>query len=121
MAEKKSAKETNGKDSTKETKTRTAKTKADSRAKTEPKAKKEPAAKMTAKPAAKSKQRTKSRAKAKPKMNLKVIALGGLDEIGKKVKYNRDHLKHYAAIEWELCTGTLLYIREFLARQAAKR
>ena len=39
----------------------------------------------------------------------------------KKVKYNRDHLKHYAAIEWELCTGTLLYIREFLARQAAKR
>ena len=31
------------------------------------------------------------------------------------------HLKHYAAIEWELCTGTLLYIREFLARQAAKR
>ena len=30
MAEKKSAKETNGKDSTKETKTRTAKTKADS-------------------------------------------------------------------------------------------
>ena len=85
MAEKKSAKETNGKDSTKETKTRTAKTKADSRAKTEPKAKKEPAAKMTAKPAAKSKQRTKSRAKAKPKMNLKVIALGGLDEIGKNM------------------------------------
>ena len=34
MAEKKSAKETNGKDSAKETKTRTAKTKADSRAKT---------------------------------------------------------------------------------------
>ena len=33
MAEKKSAKETNGKDSAKETKTRTAKTKADSRAK----------------------------------------------------------------------------------------
>ena len=85
MAEKKSAKETNGKDSTKETKTRTAKTKADSRAKTEPKAKKEPAAKMTAKPAAKPKQRTKSRAKAKPKMNLKVIALGGLDEIGKNM------------------------------------
>ena len=81
MAEKKSAKETNGKDSTKETKTRTTKTKADSRAKTEPKAKKEPAAKMTAKP----KQRTKSRAKAKPKMNLKVIALGGLDEIGKNM------------------------------------
>ena len=45
MAEKKSAKETNGKDSAKETKTRTAKTKADSRAKTEPKAKKEPTAK----------------------------------------------------------------------------
>ena len=85
MAEKNSAKETNGKDSTKETKTRTAKTKADSRAKTEPKAKKEPAAKMTAKPAAKPKQRTKSRAKAKPKMNLKVIALGGLDEIGKNM------------------------------------
>ena len=85
MAEKKSAKETNGKDSTKETKTRTAKTKADSRAKTEPKAKKEPTAKMTAKPAAKPKQRTKSRAKAKPKMNLKVIALGGLDEIGKNM------------------------------------
>ena len=85
LAEKKSAKETNGKDSTKETKTRTAKTKADSRAKTEPKAKKEPAAKMTAKPAAKPKQRTKSRAKAKPKMNLKVIALGGLDEIGKNM------------------------------------
>ena len=85
MAEKKSAKETNGKDSAKETKTRTAKTKADSRAKTEPKAKKEPTAKMTAKPAAKPKQRTKSRAKAKPKMNLKVIALGGLDEIGKNM------------------------------------
>ena len=85
LAEKKSAKETNGKDSTKETKTRTAKTKADSRAKTEPKAKKEPTAKMTAKPAAKPKQRTKSRAKAKPKMNLKVIALGGLDEIGKNM------------------------------------
>ena len=85
MAEKKSAKETNGKDSAKETKTRTAKTKADSRAKTETKAKKEPTAKMTAKPAAKPKQRTKSRAKAKPKMNLKVIALGGLDEIGKNM------------------------------------
>ncbi len=85
MAEKKSAKETNGKDSAKETKTRTAKTKADSRAKAEPKAKKEPTAKMTAKPAAKPKQRTKSRAKAKPKMNLKVIALGGLDEIGKNM------------------------------------
>ena len=40
---------------------------------------------MTAKPAAKPKQRTKSRAKAKPKMNLKVIALGGLDEIGKNM------------------------------------
>ena len=38
----------------------------------------------------------------------------------RKVKYDKKHLKNYLAIEWGLCTGTLLYIREFLARQAAK-
>lgn len=65
MAEKKSAKETNGKDSTKETKTRTAKTKADSRAKTEPKAKKEPTAKMTAKPGGKAEAAHKEPRKGK--------------------------------------------------------
>ena len=38
----------------------------------------------------------------------------------RKVKYDKKHLKNYLAIEWGLCTGTLLYIWEFLARQAAK-
>lgn len=38
----------------------------------------------------------------------------------RKVKYDKKHLKNYLAIEWGLYTGTLLYIREFLARQAAK-
>lgn len=45
------------------------------------------AAKNAAKPAAKTaaKLRSRSKTKAKPKMNLKVIALGGLEEIGKNM------------------------------------
>ena len=50
------------------------------------KGKREPKAKEnTNKPKPRS---NKSRTKAKPKMNLKVIALGGLEEIGKRVFAN---------------------------------
>ena len=38
----------------------------------------------------------------------------------RKVPYCRKHLKNYLAIEWELITGTLIYVYEFTARQMAK-
>ena len=38
----------------------------------------------------------------------------------RKVPYNRERLKNYLAIEWELITGTLIYVYEFAARQIAK-
>ena len=38
----------------------------------------------------------------------------------RKVPYSRERLKNYLAIEWELFTGTLIYIYEFTARQLAK-
>ena len=38
----------------------------------------------------------------------------------RKVPYRREHLKNYLAIEWELITGTFIYIYEFTARQMAK-
>lgn len=88
MAEKKPAKETNAKNS----KARNTKAKAETKSKTATKAEAvktaaKTAAKTATKPAAKTaaKLRTRSKAKAKPKMNLKVIALGGLEEIGKNM------------------------------------
>ena len=101
MAEKKIVKETTTKSSrTKNTKTKAvekadsvksaaktaAKTTAKAVAKTAAKTTAKPAAKTMAKPVAKatSKLRTRSKA-AKAKMNLKVIALGGLEEIGKNM------------------------------------
>ena len=38
----------------------------------------------------------------------------------RKVPYSRERLKNYLAIEWELITGTLIYVYEFAARQIAK-
>lgn len=90
MAENKIAKETTGKSSkAKNTKAKTA-TKADAvkaAVKTAAKTAAKTAEKTAAKPAAKTaaKLRARSKAKAKPKMNLKVIALGGLEEIGKNM------------------------------------
>lgn len=88
MAEKKPTKETNAKNS----KARNTKAKAETKSKTATKAEAvktaaKTAAKTATKPAAKTaaKLRTRSKAKAKPKMNLKVIALGGLEEIGKNM------------------------------------
>lgn len=106
MAEKKNAKELNAKSSranhnTKaKAKTEPAKTKAPAKAvaKAPAKAAKAPAKEQTketakvpantaAKAAAKvtAKLRTRNKAKAKPKVNLKVVALGGLEEIGKNM------------------------------------
>lgn len=90
LAENKIAKETTGKSSkAKNTKAKTA-TKADAvkaAVKTAAKTAAKTAEKTAAKPAAKTaaKLRARSKAKAKPKMNLKVIALGGLEEIGKNM------------------------------------
>ena len=39
----------------------------------------------------------------------------------KKVEYKPEHFKNYLAIEWELLTGTFLYIYEFALRQLEKR
>lgn len=46
----------------------------------------------------------------------------GIATLGKcrKVPYNPKHFLHYLSIEWELFTGTLIYIYEFAARQKAK-
>lgn len=38
----------------------------------------------------------------------------------KKVPYNPDHLRNYLSIQWELMSGTVLYIYEFLRRQYRK-
>lgn len=38
----------------------------------------------------------------------------------RKVPYDPRHLRNYFAIEWELLTGTLIYLYEFTARQIAK-
>ncbi len=38
----------------------------------------------------------------------------------RKVPYRHRDLKNYLAIEWELFTGTLLYVYEFTARQITK-
>ena len=38
----------------------------------------------------------------------------------RKVPYSRERLKNYLAIEWELITGTFIYVYEFAARQIAK-
>ena len=96
MAEKKNAKEMNVKNSKAKTntkakaKTETVKATAKTAAKAaKPAAKEaaEKAAKAAAKPAAKvtAKLRARSKAKAKPQTKLKVIALGGLEEIGKNM------------------------------------
>ena len=96
MAEKKNAKDTNARNSKARTNTK-AKAKAEAvkaTAKTAAKAAKpaakeaaEKAAKAAAKPAVKvtAKLRARSKAKAKPQTKLKVIALGGLEEIGKNM------------------------------------
>lgn len=90
MAENKIAKETTGKSSKAKNTKAKATTKADAvkaavkmAAKTAAKTAEKTAAKPAAKTAAK--LRARSKAKAKPKMNLKVIALGGLEEIGKNM------------------------------------
>ena len=46
----------------------------------------------------------------------------GIATVGKcrKVPYCSRNLRNYLAIEWELFTGTLIYIYEFTARQLAK-
>ena len=46
----------------------------------------------------------------------------GIATAGKcrKVPYRPQNLGNYLAIEWELFTGTLIYIYEFTARQLAK-
>lgn len=46
----------------------------------------------------------------------------GIATVGKcrKVPYSSGHLRNYLAIEWELFTGTLIYLYEFTARQIAK-
>ena len=46
----------------------------------------------------------------------------GIATVGKcrKVPYCPRNLRNYLAIEWELFTGTLIYIYEFTARQLAK-
>ena len=96
LAEKKNAKEMNVKNSKAKTntkakaKTETVKATAKTAAKAaKPAAKEaaEKAAKAAAKPAAKvtAKLRARSKAKAKPQTKLKVIALGGLEEIGKNM------------------------------------
>ena len=38
----------------------------------------------------------------------------------RKVPYSRERLKNYLAIEWELITGTFIYVYEFAARRIAK-
>lgn len=91
MAEKKIVKEPNGKSP----KTRNTKARAAAKADTVKEAVKTAAKTAVAKTAAKTsekaaanpvaKLRTRSKSKAKPKMNLKVIALGGLEEIGKNM------------------------------------
>ena len=47
----------------------------------------------------------------------------GLSTAGKcrRVPWKKENLKNYVAIEWELITGTILYIYEFSVRQMAKR
>ncbi len=90
MAENKIAKETTGKSSKAKNTKAKATTKADAvkaAVKTAAKTAAKTAEKTAAKPAAKTaaKLRARSKAKAKPKMNLKVIALGGLEEIGKNM------------------------------------
>ncbi len=82
MAEKKIGKEPQGKGS-KMKETKAVKATVKPAAKTMAK----PTAKTVGKPAAKTaaKSHSRSRGKAKPKVNLKVIALGGLEEIGKNM------------------------------------
>lgn len=46
----------------------------------------------------------------------------GIATVGKcrKVPYQPNHLRNYLAVEWELFTGTLIYLYEFTVRQIAK-